>query len=272
MAVAGDEGACDCGRAEATVVAMIFKSMVQRFRAGSWWALGLELVIVVAGILLAFQLDRAYQASQDRQLERRYLERMHSDLQGDTLQVASVVERTELRLAQIQLLRKAVADAAVASDRPEEFVQAVEQVTWRNFPRISSYTYEELQSTGRMTLIRSEGLRSGLGAYYALIEDRRRLGLGEDDQDRFRLETLGLLSAEQLSAIEDPGRFPAEVSMEDAARIARELAARSDALLWLPRLTKYQVLMRRSAEEIREAAIVLMEEIDTQVAGTGPDP
>ena len=51
----------------------------------------LELVIVVAGILLAFQVDRAYQASQDRALERRYLERLQADLQSDTAEVARIV-------------------------------------------------------------------------------------------------------------------------------------------------------------------------------------
>ena len=116
-----------------------------------------------------------------------------------------------------------------------------------------------------MTLLRSEELRSGLGAYYALVEDRRRLGLGEDDQDRFRLETLGLLSAEQLSGIEDPERFPFEVGAAEAARVARELTVRPGALAWLPRLAKYQVLMRRSAEEIRAAALLLMAEIDREL-------
>jgi hypothetical protein len=242
------------------------------FRGRGWRALGLEGLVLIAGILLAFQLDRAYQASQDRKLETRYLERLREDLQSDTAEVYRVVSLTAERLEQVALLREAARDPGVATERPAAVVEAVEKVTWRSFPRIRSYTYDELQSTGRMSLLRSESLRSGLGAYYALVEDRRRLGLGEDDQDRFRLETLGLLSAEHFSAIEDPGRYPAEVAAADAVEIARELAARPEALAWLPRLTKYQVLMRRSAEEVREAAVVLMEEIDAQVAGTGPDP
>ena len=80
-----------------------------------------------------------------------------------------------------------------------------------------------------------------------------------------RLETLGLLSAEQLSGIEDPERFPFEVGAAEAARVARELTVRPGALAWLPRLAKYQVLMRRSAEEIRAAALLLMAEIDREL-------
>lgn len=244
---------------------MIGRRLFRSLRGGAGWTLILELVIVVVGILLAFQVDRAYQASQDRALERRYLERLQADLQSDTAEVARIVGLTGERLGQIDVLRAAVRDPMAAADQPGSFVEAVEKVTWRSFPRIRSYTYEELRSTGRMTLLRSEELRSGLGAYYALVEDRRRLGLGEDDQDRFRLETLGLLSAEQLSGIEDPQRFPFEVGAAEAARVARELTVRPGALVWLPRLAKYQVLMRRSAEEIRAAALLLMAEIDREL-------
>ena len=224
----------------------------------------MESLVLIVGILLAFQLDRAYQGSQDRKLETRYLERLREDLQSDTTEVARVVLLTEERLDQVALLLEAARDPGFAAEHPMEFVEAVEKVTWRSFPRIRSYTYDELQSTGRMSLLRSEELRSGLGAYYALVEDRRRLGLGEDDQDRFRLETLGLLSAEHFGAIEDPERYPAEVAPADAVEIARGLAGRPGALVWLPRLTKYQILMRRSADEVRDAALRLMAEIDRQ--------
>ena len=92
------------------------------------------------------------------------------------------------------------------------------------------------------------------------------MGLGEDDQDRFRLETLGLLSGAQLAAIEDPVRYAVEVSPADAKRIAVEYARRTDAHRWLPRLTKYQVLMRRLAEKFRERADALLSEIDDELA------
>ena len=154
----------------------------------------------------------------------------------------------------------------MAAAGPDEFMRALEQVTWRGVPVIHANTYGELESTGRMILLRTEALRSGLAEYYSFIDEQRRLGLGEDDQDRFRLETLGLLSGVQLSAIEDPDRYQAEVSPEEARRIAVEYARRTDAQLWLPRLTKYQVLMRRLAEEFRVRAEALLSEIDGELA------
>ena len=246
---------------------MLFRRLSQKIREENWLALSLELTMVIVGILLAFQVDRFYEGWQERQLEDRYLERLATDLERDTAEITRVVARTEERLSQVQLLANAIDDPRIAGDSPSDFVQAIEQVTWRSVPTITTYTYDELLSTGRMALLRSERLRNGLAEYYAFIVDQRRLGLGEDDQDRFRLETLGLLSGEHLSAIEDASSYDLDVSPEEAVEIAEGLASRRTAHPWLSRLMKYQVLMRRLAREFDTRARVLITEIDEQLTG-----
>ena len=145
-------------------------------------------------------------------------------------------------------------------------MHAIEQITWRSVSTITTYTYDELLSIGRMALLRSEELRTGLAEYYAFIEEQKRLGLGEDDQDRFRLETLGLLSGRHLSAIEDSTNYALDVSPEQAVEIAEEFASRTAAHPWLSRLTKYQVLMQRVALDFDARAEILLIEIDRELA------
>ena len=244
---------------------MLFRRISHRIREENWLALGLELTMVIVGILLAFQVDRFYEGWQDRQLEDRYLARLATDLKSDTAEITDVVVRIEERLSQIQLLTDAIDDPRVAGAHPSDFVHAIEQVTWRSVPTITTNTYDELQSTGRMALLRPEGLRNSLAEYYRFITDQRRLGLGEDDQDRFRLETLGLLSGEQLSAIEDASSYDLDVSSEEAMEIAKGFASRGAAHPWLSRLMKYQVLMRRLALEFDARAGVLITEIEEQL-------
>ena len=118
-----------------------------------------------------------------------------------------------------------------------------------------------------MALLRSDDLRKGLAEYYGFLADQRRLGLGEDDQDRFRLETLGLLSGQHLSAIEDASSYTLDVSPDEAVEIAERLASRRSAHPWLSRLTKYQVLMRRLALEFDARARVLIAEVEEQLPG-----
>lgn len=246
---------------------MLFRRISQRIRGEKWLALSLELIVVIVGILLAVQVDRFYAGWQDSRLEDRYLERLAIDLQSDTAEITRVVAGIEQRLSQIQLLADVIVDPGTARDQPSDFVYAIEQVTWRSVPTITTYTYDELLSTGRMTLLRSERLRNGLAEYYASIEHQRRLGLGENDQEQFVLETLGLLSGEHLSAIEDASSYDLDVSAEEAVEIAKRFASRRTAHPWLSRLMKYQVLMRRLAREFDTRARVLITEIDNQLAG-----
>ena len=246
---------------------MLLRRILKHVRGENWVAVTLDLLVVVIGIVIAFQVNRWYEAGKDRGLEHGYLERLRSDLETETAQFEEIVARTELRLGQVRLLEAAIASPAAAAARPADLVRAVEQVTWRSFPVITAYTYQELLSSGRMTLLRSEDLRQRLAEYYTLIEDSRRLGFGEDDQYKFRDLTVGLLTTVQLSAIEDPKRYELVVSAEEALSIARELTSRGEAHAWLPRLAKYQVLMRARAEGFIDTAKNLITSITALLGG-----
>ncbi len=246
---------------------MFLRRLAGKLRAENWIGLGLELTLVVAGILLAFQLDRAYQVSQDRELEQRYLIRLGEDLRHDSDEIAINNSRTTVRLGQIELLHAAIRDPAIAATDPLGFAEALEQVTWRSVPTITSGTFDELRSTGRSVLLRSEGLRRDLATYYGFIDEQQRLGLGEDDQDRFRLETLGLLSGDHLSSIEDPESFPFEMPPNEAIRIAEAFRSRSGAHRWLGRLAKYQVLMGRLGRDFQSRNRQLLSQIDSLIEG-----
>ena len=106
-----------------------------------------------------------------------------------------------------------------------------------------------------------------MAEYYSGIDGQRRLGLSQVDQDRFRVETVGLLSGEHLSAIEDNSRYDLDVSPDQAVEIAEELAGRAAAHPWLSRLMQYHVSMRRLAPDSDARARVLLTEIEQQSSG-----
>ena len=227
---------------------MLLRRIAQHLKSENWVAVVLDLLVVVVGIVIAFQVERWYEGRRDLEVEQSYLRRLRADLETEMEQFEEIVTRTGTRLEQCRILEAAFADPAKAAEQPMEFVIAMERVTWRSFPVITAYTYGELVSSGRMTLLRSQDLRLRLAEYYTLLEETRRLGLEEDDQDKFRDLTVGLLSAEQLSAVEAHKREDLQVSAEEATRIATEFSGRLEARGWLARLAKYQVLMRIRAE------------------------
>ena len=127
--------------------------------------LGLELIVVIAGILLAFQIDRWAQEGREREQEYQYLVRLKEDLQFEIGLMADGIDYAEQRIAAVRLLEEAAANPKIATERPNAFAQAVERVTWRSFPNINAYVYTELQSTGNLSLIQSDALRRDVADY-----------------------------------------------------------------------------------------------------------
>ena len=59
---------------------MIFRRFSQNLRRQDWFALLLDLLIVVVGIYLGLQVDAWNTSRQDRATEREYLERLLADM------------------------------------------------------------------------------------------------------------------------------------------------------------------------------------------------
>ena len=89
------------------------------------------------------------------------------------------------------------------------------------------------------------------------------LGFSVPLRNQFDELTAGLLTGEQLGAMEDSGRYETVVSAEDALAVAREFALRKEAHDWLPRYQQYEALMRVSAEELIRRENRLIVRIDS---------
>ena len=59
---------------------MLLRSITKHVREQNWFAVGLDFFIVVAGILIAFQITNWNEARSEAKLKLYYLERLQSDL------------------------------------------------------------------------------------------------------------------------------------------------------------------------------------------------
>ena len=155
--------------------------MLERLRQNltgmSYGSLALEMVVVIFGILIAFQIDRWAEDRRDRETEHAYLVRLKDDLQGEIQNMDVAIRQAKSRLAAILLLEDALKNPAVAQEKPDAVVTAVDKVTWRSFPQINAFIYSELQNTGNLSLIQSESLRRELADHYSSIRHHERVGL-----------------------------------------------------------------------------------------------
>ena len=141
----------------------ILGRLTQAVREQNWFAVALELVIVVVGVVIGFQVTAWGQARSDRAKEQTYLRQLSRDLaeterRADDLARTMVpLERAPRRLAQAHFL-------PVPPPRDSVVAWAiVAPVYWEISPVLG--TAEALVSTGDIGLIRDDSLRIAITAY-----------------------------------------------------------------------------------------------------------
>jgi hypothetical protein len=242
--------------------------MLERLRRNltesKYGPLGLEMVVVVLGILMAFQIDRWAEERHDRTQEYNYLLRLKEDLQIEIRGMDKAIQYAEDRVAAVLLLEKVIANPSIVKEQHGTLPVALETATWRSFPQISAFVYTELQSSGNLALIQSEPLRRELANYYSTIQHYSRVGLDLEIQHHFDRLTAGLLSTAELLSIEEGSWSGSrdDISMDRAAQIVEELTKSQDAIDLLPNIAQHHVFNQKVIKLARAQALSIIETID----------
>ncbi len=204
----------------------MFERLRKNFAESNYGPVVLEIVVVILGILIAFQIDRWADDRRDREQEYDYLVRLKDDLHIEIQSIDQAIEYAESRIAAVLLLEEVIANPSIAMEQPGAVPVAIETATWRSFPQIDAFVYSELQSTGNLALIRSESLRRDLANHYSTIRHHARAGLDFDIQHHFDRLTAGIISTAELQSIEEESwnNTSSNIPAERALQIIQELA------------------------------------------------
>lgn len=172
------------------------------------------------------------------------------------------------RIDAVRLLERLLADPTVAADAPTRVLWAVETASWRSFPHITAFVYGELQSTGRLAVIRSEALRRSLAEHYAALQHDARVGIDLSAQHWYDEQVAGLLSIDELQAVERiAGRWQElSVDVTRARAIVEEFARRDGAVAQLPGLVQHHTFNLRVITDMQRRADAIILQIDEAVA------
>jgi hypothetical protein len=207
---------------------MMQARIVRRMREHDWFGVSVELVVVVLGILIAFQVDRWREARNERALEHSYVQRLVADVELDIPRIERSRDLAGQRLELAELLIASVGDPAVVTADPGRFLHAVEAAAFTNVPALARHTYDDLRATGHLRLIRNDAVKQAL--YFELVA-----GVTDAAQTR-RLAEIGALP-------DDEGRRVRAERIDPAPVLAAldRLKARPAAVDWLPQLLTLQV-------------------------------
>lgn len=167
---------------------MLLRRITKHVKDQNWFAVGLDFLIVICGILIAFQITNWNEARHDRRDEQRYLAELAVNLEADLAQVRAGQEASLQRVAAAEAI---LAEAAPDYGRPRFFPEIDDDLpppgAFADYPyaTLTAYfflvssksTFEELIQTGNIGIISNRSLVKELTGYYDRL-DRQR---GNDD-------------------------------------------------------------------------------------------
>lgn len=145
---------------------MIIQRMARSLRSHDWSVAFIEIIVVIVGLMLAFQLDRWWEQRGERAQEAEYVARLIADIEIDLPNIEHAINLAILRKAMADLLMDVVDEPDMALERPVEFLAAMHQAAFTYAPSLASHTFEDMQSTGNLRLLREPAIKNALYDYY----------------------------------------------------------------------------------------------------------
>lgn len=147
---------------------MLLRRITKHVTDQNWFAVFIDFLIVVLGILIAFQITEWNEGRQQQQTASNYIERLHEELQAN-------IQDLKQRKAYFEKTRIHALNAHDALDKaPEQlelqFLIDVYQAS-QVIPRdIGRDTYDEILSVGANDAVTNVNVRKRLGNYYRSIK------------------------------------------------------------------------------------------------------
>lgn len=245
------------------------------------WRYGVsELLIVVAGVLIALGADQWVRGRADLTLEGRYLGDLAIDLRSDTTQIGAAIRLAESRASLGHaVLAAATGDTVLA---PSDLVVFLERQYYFAFPAYSRTTISDLMSTGNLRLLRDRALKRRLSEYYQTIDrleqwtDNWRVV--QQDVERIMPELLPLRLREATispsaptagwSGTWEPPPWTPEftVTESEARQIIARVRAHPEALFRIEGMVRVQGNQFGVLTEIREQALETLQAVEAALS------
>jgi hypothetical protein len=227
--------------------------LAERLRRQDWFVIFIEFVIVIVGLVLAFQIDRWREDVAERKLEAVYIQRLTDDIESDLPNLESAIALANLRKEYAELLMAVAENPELASGQPTSFLVAMDQASWTYSPTLNKTTYEDLLSTGNMRLLHSQDLKTKLNDYYSFDESQLQFrplqfsvefhffelsnGIRTNRQINFIQDRWPMVGPEHTEQVQntDPG------DPDEIRAAAERLRNKPELVSWLTKLRELQM-------------------------------
>jgi hypothetical protein len=229
------------------------------------YAIG-EIVLVVIGILIALSINNWNEGRMDRLLEKKFLIRFDEEISTNIGSISNSIMLNKNRMKRAEFLMKSIDSPQLAENSASYFIRSIEHAGYTFYPVISDNTFQEIKSSGKLSLIRNEKIRSALQQYYSWwsFDLGQYNFIREDMQLRYYHEKEGILSPSQQIYM---GHFDDSLiyNPAEAKQVYERMLNKPGFLALLPNIIQSQIGAEGSFEDIKQQAIDLRSMIQNEL-------
>jgi len=148
---------------------MLLRRLSAHVRGENWFAVVLDLIVVVVGLFIGLQIDTWWGEQKDGQLESAYLLEIREDFEANRSSLQGQIARAEQTIRDMLILQTQ-SSLAEPSISLAELNERFSSVTVMPSFVVSTRAYANLTGSGDLKLIRNRSLKNALAAYYAAAE------------------------------------------------------------------------------------------------------
>lgn len=202
---------------------MILKNISRAIREQNWFAVVLEFVIVIAGVVIGFQIQAWAEDRAQAQRQSVLLDRLHHEAEENVGYYSFILDIYERHnAARTEAIERFVANDLAGADR-EALTEAITSIGILPAVAPPRGVFDEIVSTGQASTIGDTALREAIAAYWADVE------FLQGQVDYFRLVQM------RTPHISDFDFYRAEYDPDSERQIRRvvdlEAASQSDEFL-----------------------------------------
>lgn len=244
---------------------MLLRSITKHVKDQNWFAVFLDFFIVVAGILIAFQITNWNEVRSDNSRIDHRLENVVNDLRADIVEIEGIIRTTERRLSAIYMILDASGNSLPNQyETPQgEIIEMPEvppfegklpsaantAIMWISTLDGNRGGYETLISSGDLQLIKMDDLASQIQTYYARAEE-----ISDQDKSHMRIRDKIFSSQHRL------GSGFGQTSLEELIELVRNDIQFAATLSTLSIYDALQIEMMKGFAAQAEALIASIEE------------
>ncbi len=225
-----------------------------------------EIVLVVIGILIALQINNWNEGRKDRIEEQKFLTRFEAEITTNIESISTSIMLNKNRMKRAEFLLKTMDSPQLAENSPSYFIRSIEHAGYTFYPVISDNTFQEIKSSGKLSLIRNEKIRNALQNYYSWwsFDLGQYNFIREDTQLRFNHVKEGILSPSQQISM---GHFSDSLIYNpvDAKLVYERMLKKTGFLALLPSIIQHQIEVEGSFEDVKQLAIDLKSMIQKEL-------